>query len=637
MLPGLVACDQSAKRQVKAKPPQSAPLRARTPQERAQWKQQARALREVPLDARRAHLPTLARRPATAAEVLLVEVEAAFQAGEQSFKAGHLEKARRDFDRAVDWILMSGVDLRQEPRLEALLNRVIEAVHAYEAAAFREGDGFREPATEPAAIDEIAEMTFPVDPKLREPVERDVLSVPHDLPLVVNDIVLSYVNFFQTPRGRSIVEAGLRRAGRYRAMIERILEEEGLPQDLIYLAQAESAFKPAAVSRARARGMWQFMAPRAREYGLDISWWIDERQDPEKATRAAAKHLKDLYEEFGDWHLALAAYNTGPGGVARAIERTGFADFWELYKRNVLPRETRNYVPIILALSIIAKSPEKYGVSVLPDVPVDTDRVRPGHPLDLRLVAETVDVSLETLRALNPQLLRTVTPNDSEFELHLPAGTAERFFAAIAEIPQEKWIMWRRHRVEAGETLSAIARKYRVTPTAIAQVNGIETRSLLRIGERLIIPATTAAPTAGAQVRYRVRRGDTLSSVARQFRVSIDDLRRWNGIRGSRIARGAVLKVYPGGRPPAASTQRAAPIHRGTTPAASAAEVTPVAASAASGVGGGSSVMHQVKPGETLWSIARAYRTTVEALRAANQFLISRQLKAGDQLVILGP
>lgn len=617
---GLASCDQSSKRQARARVPQTAPAPAPPPQQ----------VENVPLAAHRGQqTQPLSKPPKEAIELLLESVEAAFKSGEESYKAGHLGRARRDFDRAVDWILMSGIRLDEDPRLEALFNRVVETVHAYEATAFREGDGFREPESEPATIDEIADMDFPVDPSLREKVERDVQAAPHDLPIVVNDLVLSYVNFFQTPRGRAIVEGGLRRAGRYREMIERIFREEGLPQDLIYLAQAESSFKPTALSRARARGMWQFMQWRGQEYGLKVSWWVDERQDPEKSTRAAARHLRDLYEEFGDWHLAMAAYNTGPGGVARAIERTGYADFWELHKRNVLPRETKNYVPIILAMTIIAKNQEKYGIRVEPEQPVETDVVKPGHPIDLRLVAETVDASVDTLKQLNPALLRTVTPRDPEFELHLPAGTAERFFAEIAEIPQEKWVLWRRHRVEPGETLSGIAAKYRVTATAIAQVNGLDTRTVLSVGDRLIIPSTSAATSTGQLVRYRVRRGDTLSEIARQHDVSVADLRRWNGIKGSTVARGAVLKVYPGGR--RSGTQQAA--QRQSKDDAS--EATLAAASAERNPDG--TVTHRVKPGETLWSIARAYRTTVEALRSANEFLISRQLKAGDMLVILLP
>ena len=249
-------------------------------------------------------------------------------------------------------------------------------------------------------------------------------------------------------------------------MIARVLHEEGVPQDLIYLAQAESAFQPLALSRAGARGMWQFVAYRGQQYGLRRTWWIDERQDPEKATRAAAQHLRDLYGLFGDWYLAMAAYNCGPGNVQKGIERTGYADFWELYRRNVLPKETKNYVPIILALTLIAKDAAHYGIDVDPEVPVATDIVKPGRAIDLRLVAETIDVDAETLRGLNPSLLRLATPDDPAFELHLPAGTSERFSAEIADIPANKWVSWRRHRVEAGETLTSIA-KIGITMPAI--------------------------------------------------------------------------------------------------------------------------------------------------------------------------
>ena len=193
----------------------------------------------------------------------------------------------KDFDDAVDWMLESGYDPHGDPRLSELFHRVVDTVYAYELQAFRAGDGFSEAPAVPAAIDEVAEMTFPVDPRLKERAEEAAKNFSHDLPLTVNDQVLSFLNFFQTPRGRTIVETGLRRAGRYREMISRVLREEGLPQDLIYLAQAESAFQPLALSRAGARGIWQFVAYRGQQYGLRHTWWIDERQDPEKATHAA--------------------------------------------------------------------------------------------------------------------------------------------------------------------------------------------------------------------------------------------------------------------------------------------------------------------------------------------------------------
>lgn len=504
-------------------------------------------------------LVLLATRPPDGVEILLAAVERKFQSGQAEYKAGHLESARRNFDTAVDWLLGSGYDVQSDARLEQLFNRIVDTVYGYELQAFREGDGFSEPPSVPAPIDEMAEMTFPVDPRLKDRAEVAARSLRHDLPLTVNDTVLGFLNFFQTPRGRAIVETGLRRGGRYREMIARVLREEGLPQDLIYLAQAESAFQPLALSRAGAKGIWQFMGYRAREYGLQHTWWVDERQDPEKATRAAARHLRDLYKQFGDWYLAMAAYNCGPGNVQKGVERTGYADFWELYSRNVLPRETKNYVPIIIALTLIAKDAAHYGIQADPEEPPATDVVKPGRPIDLRLVAETIDTDLDTLRALNPSLVRLVTPEDAKFELRLPKGMAGRFSAEIAVIPPEKWVSWRRHRVEPGDTLTAIGRRYRVTPAAIAQANDIERGAALEAGQKLIIPATKSDMGTGRLVRYRVRKGDTLASIAERFSVDPDEIKRWNRLRSSRVRRGMVLRVYPGGYAPQPAKARSKP------------------------------------------------------------------------------
>jgi membrane-bound lytic murein transglycosylase D len=477
--------------------------------------------------------------------LLVARVQEKFASGEQNFKAGHLDAARRDFNDAVDWMLESGYDPNGDPRLSELFRHVVDSVYTYELQAFRAGDGFQETPAVPAPIDEVAEMTFPVDPRLKDRAEQAAKNTSHDLPLTVNDEVLSFLNFFQTPRGKAIVETGLRRSGRYRDMISRVLREEGVPQDLIYLAQAESAFQPLALSRAGARGIWQFVPWRGNEYGLKRSWWVDERQDPEKATRAAAQHLRDLYGLFGDWYLAMAAYNCGPGNVQKGVERTGYADFWELYRRNVLPRETKNYVPIILALTLIAKDAAHYGVQTDLDQPVPSDVVKPGRAIDLRLVAETIDADAETLRSLNPSLLRMATPDDPFFELHLPKGTAQKFSAEIADIPPEKWVSWRRHRVEAGETLTSLAKKYHVTAPAIAAANSLGRTDVLSPDDKLIIPASQPAAEAKSRlVRYRVRKGDTLGGIADQFSVSAEELRKWNGLKAARVSRGMVLRVY---------------------------------------------------------------------------------------------
>jgi membrane-bound lytic murein transglycosylase D len=626
-----VGCDDASRNAVQARPPEIKPVieQAASPQPK---------LTGLPLNVNPAALLQLQPSQMMGSDLLLSYSMWAFEAGQQDYHAGHLAKARQEFDLAIDSLLGSGIDINSNPRFLAAYQRIIETVSSEEFAAFREGDGFSEQKAEAAPIDAIPEIGAAapgtLDPKLAASAAIELAAVQHDFPLTANEFVLAYLNFFHTPRGRAIVETGLRRAGRYRSMIERVLDEEGLPHDLIYLAQAESAFQPTAVSRAQAVGLWQFVSGRGREYGLQRSWWVDERQDPEKATRAAAHHLHDLYNMFGDWYLAMAAYNSGPGNVQKAIERTGYADFWELYKRNVLPKETRNYVPIILALTLIAKDPARYGISVTPEPFLTSDRVKPGQPIDLRLVAETVDVDVQTIRALNPSLLRTVTPNDPNFELNLPAGTADRFLAGIADIPAEKWVSWRRHRIEEGESLSHIAITFHVTPAAIADANGLNLRAPLEVGQKLIIPASAKPEYAlGKLTYYRVRKGDTMQAIADEYSVSSAEIEKWNHLSSPKVTRGMRLRVYPGGL----GTSSATTSHSATKPA-----VTPTVVAAAqpqcanckapavpSGV-----VVHKVEPGETLWSIAQSYKTTAEALRAGNRFLFTRPLHVGDQLAI---
>ncbi len=249
--------------------------------------------------------------------------------------------------------------------------------------------------SEPAPIDETNGITPAADAGIKAKAEAEIKNTRSDLPLMMTDQVAGYITYF-SGRGRGVFERAFARSGRYHDMIVSTLKEEGVPQDLIYLAQAESGFHPLAVSRVGARGIWQFMASRARGYGLYHNMWVDDRQDPEKSTRAAARHLKDLYNQFGDWYLAMAAYNSGPGTVQAAVKRTGYADFWELYRRNVLPKETRNYVPIILAVTIMTKNPSQYGLDdVAMDHPADYDTVTINYPVDLRLVAECVELHVQ--------------------------------------------------------------------------------------------------------------------------------------------------------------------------------------------------------------------------------------------------
>jgi membrane-bound lytic murein transglycosylase D len=477
----------------------------------------------------------------------IADAEKAYAAGQEDYKAGHLDAAKEDFNRAVDILMQGPVEIKADERLQQEFDKITEEINKLEMVAFKDGDGFSEQQPEPAPIDEANTANIPVDPNVKAKAEADLQHIQSDLPLMMNDYVAGFISYFST-HARNVFEASWVRSGRYRDMIQRIFKEEGIPQDLIYLAQAESGFKPLALSRARARGMWQFMASRGVGYGLRRSWWVDDRQDPEKSTRAAARHLKDLYNQFGDWYLAMAAYNSGPGNVQQAVRRTGYADFWELYKRNVLPTETKNYVPIILAMTIMSKNPAQYGLDALqPDPAMKYDVVKVDYPVDLRLVAECVDVPVEQMIDLNPSLLRRTTPKDQPFDLRLPEGTKEKYQAAIATIPVEKRVAWRYYKVQPGDTLAGIARKYRTTEKAIAQANNLEGTALASEA-RLVIPVNGSANGKVVYSRYashyKTHTGDTVLTVAGDFGVPPDRLRRWNRLKGNELRRGRVLVIY---------------------------------------------------------------------------------------------
>ena len=560
---------------------------------------------------------------------LISRVEKEYQAGQANYQAGHLDKAKVNFDHAFNMLLGYPSGVRGDERLEDEFDKIVEAVHSLEMQALKEGDGFTAQNAEPAPIDEANEITFPVDPSIKAKAEVEVRHTSSDLPLVLNDYVAGYINFYST-KGHGYMERALTRAGRYEPMIRRILGEEGVPQDLIYLAEAESGFYPVALSHAGARGMWQFMASRASGYGLERNWWVDERQDPEKATRAAARHLKDLYKQFGDWYLAMAAYNSGPGNVQRAVQRTGYADFWELYRRNVLPGETKNYVPIILAFTIMAKNPAQYGLEhLVPDPPLNYDTVKVDYPVDLRLAAECVDTSVSTLQDLNPALLRMTTPKDMPYDLRLPPGTGEKFQQTIAAIPRDMRVWWRYHKVGSGETLGEIAKQYRTTVSSIAEVNNMSADDDLRANQRLIIPVSPRHSSDAEGLAfskkptiYKVRKGDTVLSVADDFSVPVERLRRWNRLKGNTLKAGRTLRIYR----PVAGREAPEPTlaKRSKSKGKSSLQASTKSSS--------KTVHHKVRRGETLTSIAEAYNTTVESIRKNNRH--ATHLRAGDMLIV---
>jgi len=556
---------------------------------------------------------------------LVALVEKQYQAGMVNFKAGRLDAAKQNYDRGLDLLARSGVDVKSDPRLQQAFDQLQTSEKSIRQQDAQQEQAEQEKPAEPAPIDEANDVTPPVDANTKAKAEAEIKNTRSDLPLMMTDQVAGYIDYF-SGRGRENFENALIRSGRYREMIQRTFKEEGIPQDLIYLAQAESGFHPLALSRVGARGMWQFMSSRARGYGLQRSRWVDDRQDPEKATHAAARHLKDLYKQFGDWYLAMAAYNSGPGGVQSAVKRTGYADFWELYRRNALPRETRNYVPIILAVTIMAKNPEQYGLDNLQlDQPVPYDTVKIDYPVDLRLVAQCVNVTPYALQDLNPSLLRWTTPESGEFELRLPAGTKDQYAAAVEPIPADQRVWWRYHQVTAGDTLSSIARVYRTTPAAISTANGLAPDAELAADSHLVIPITPGKHAASEDsqsyakhiTRYRVRRGDTVQRVADNFNVPPNMVRRWNHLRGNSLGGRRVLYLHQ-------------PISPLAVSATAVSKSRPQKANPANPKA--STVRHQVKPGETLYSIATEHHTTVEVLQRDNGILPS--IRPGMVLVI---
>jgi membrane-bound lytic murein transglycosylase D len=562
---------------------------------------------------------------------LIAKAEKERQAGEDEYSSGNKDAAKEHFDRASNLLNDASSEIHSDSRVQREYDRILEGLKKLEATALQPADTSDEQEkTEPAPIDEANEVTnYPVDPSLKAKAAAEIKATHSDLPLMMTDQVAGYINYFSS-RGRGTLERALTRSGRYRAMIERILREEGVPQDLIYLAQAESGFHPYAVSRAGARGMWQFMGSRARAYDLHRDFWMDERQDPEKSTRAAAHHLRDLYNQFGDWYLAMAAYNSGPGTVQSAVKRTGYADFWELYRRNVLPKETRNYVPIILAVTIMAKNPSQYGLdTIVPDPKMAYDTVTINYPVDLRLVAECVDATPADLQDLNPSLLRMTTPK-GRFDLHLPVGSSEKYQAAIMPIPPAMRLWWRYHQLAPGETLMSVARSNHTTLKAIADANHLDASADLDTGAKLIIPMAPGKHASGdvetyakRLTVYRIRKSDTIQTVADNLGVPPARLRRWNRMKSDSLADRRVLYVHLPVSPAAAGSERAA-ASKSTSKSRHSSHLTNAKSP--------STVHHTVKRGETLYSIANNYNTSVTAIKQTNAHLAT--LRPGMVLVI---
>src|SRR5579862_7889893 len=394
-----------------------------------------------------------------ATDDLIKQADALYTSGMNDFRAGNLEKSKQEFDQALGTLLQSGLDVQGDERLSAEFDKIVENVYSVEAASLGHGDALSLHNYEPTPLESFSGLTFPVDPRTKQRVQQELQSVHSDLPLVSNDAVDGVISYLQN-HSRGYIENVLRRKGTYGEIISQALRKQGVPQDLIYLAAGESAFNPLAASNKQCVGIWQFSQGTGALYGLRKTPWVDERKDPYKSSMAAAHHLKDLYSAFGDWFLVMAAYDSGPMNVQHAIEKTGYADYWELRKVHALPAETENYVPVFLATALIAKDPKAYGFDIQPDPPLTVDPVEIDTPTDLRLIAQLIDHPVDDLIKLNPGLQRWTTPgNEPSFTLYLPAGTKDLYATNIASIPPDKRIWWRAHKVQEGETLAGIAKQ----------------------------------------------------------------------------------------------------------------------------------------------------------------------------------
>jgi membrane-bound lytic murein transglycosylase D len=470
---------------------------------------------EVPLLI--SYLPQV-QRP-TDAEFLIKRAEDRFNAGKRAFQEGKLDLAREEFNRAVEILLAAPDGMPDRPRVERRLEEITDNIYRYDLDRLSSADSQDQVSFDKSPRDSILEMTFPLDPSLRGKVRDQIAATASQLPLQENDAVLKYVNFFSSERGKRILVGGIRRSGRYKAIIEKALREEGLPQELIFLAQAESGFLPRAVSNKQCVGLWQFAAFRGKEYGLEQTGATDDRMDAEKATRAAARHLHDLYSHFGDWYLAMAAYDCGPGCVDHAVMRTGYADYWELRRLNVLPGETANYVPVILAMTIVAKNAKAYGLEIGDlDPPLEFDNFELQSPTHIALVAAAIDRPLSELRELNPALIRLVAP--AGYTLHVPKGSREALETAFAIIPTHRRDAWRLHRVEAGDTFATLAKRYTSVPAQVASANH---DSMPEVGSWAAIPvayqsdrpARSRNTAAKTTVKSPTRRQPTAAAIKR--------------------------------------------------------------------------------------------------------------------------
>lgn len=468
----------------------------------------------------------------------------------------------------------------------------------------------------------------------------EVTELQFDFPVVENQKVQYYIDYFTGP-GRNVFNRWLERSSRYLPYMQEVFAAEGLPRDLVYLSIVESGLNPKAYSWAHASGPWQFIPSTGKIFGLKADYWWDERRDFEKSTHAAARFLKELYGIFnGDWYLAVAAYNAGPGAVARAIERSGSRDFWEISHNLHLPQETRNYVPKLLAVLLIAKQPERYGfIDTQFLEPIACDKVTVDGPLDLAVVARLADSSYGEIKSLNPELKRWCTPPQLQsYQINLPLGTKDTFLAAYAELPANERRNYKVHKFAKGETVQGLAKQYRLSVDDILRANSLSTAKNVKVGRNLAIPlraGVDAIPREdllddpvvskiATSRSYKVKKGDTLSKIARNSGATLAQLKSWNRLTDrSRLQIGQVLRVGPGKKSAQTPTVTAKTTSKkGTAPAAKKSPLNE------------NKIVYKVKKGDTVYKIARQYAVNPAQVLAWNNLDNKHILQPGQSLTL---
>ncbi len=522
---------------------------------------------QIPAGSSARDIPTAVQMAEDRVQRVIVTAEDHFRKGKLNLEDNKRDQARDEFDKAVDSILESGLDVRASQKLQGFYLELVERIYREEVPTSRgpvppnmsdavaqngtapqKNDppqvGFSEQKFEPSPLDELSQLKLTRDEE--NVSDADVAALEQakqnvNFAFNTHPLVQQYINYYQG-RGRGTMESGLRRSGQFMKMARQIFKEEGVPIDVTWLGQVESAWKPKAMSWAAASGLWQFIPGTGRQYGLRQTAWVDERNSYEQATRASAKYLKDLANRYnGNWELAMAAYNTGAGNIDRAISRAGTANFWAIYP--YIAQETRNYVPNILATILIAKNPEKYGFKgIRPDPAMAYDRVQVANAISLQLVAEATDTSVDHIRALNPELRRDVTPRGEAYTVRVPGGKGTQFHALLKRIPADRRETARIISVVPGEDLQAVANRAGVSVAQLQALNsGVDLKSTskvvvpsnsLRLSSwRRVKPGTTEpAAAAPSLTKIRARKGDTIARIAAARNLDANEVARLNGV-----------------------------------------------------------------------------------------------------------